>query len=47
MSKPWRCRLGMHRWKRAVNNESGQAYQHCERCGKDNDVGSGIRAAGG
>jgi hypothetical protein len=47
MAKPLLCLIGMHRWKREVNSESGKAYQHCARCGADNDPGSGIRAAGG
>jgi hypothetical protein len=46
MAKPWRCRFGMHRWMREVNSESGMAYQHCDRCGADNDPKSGIRAVG-
>ena len=46
MARPWQCRLGLHRWQRVVN-DAGQAYRHCERCGRDDDPKSGIRAVGG
>jgi hypothetical protein len=46
MAKPWSCRLGMHQWKRQVN-EAGEAYQHCERCGADDDPKSRITSLSG
>jgi hypothetical protein len=46
MAKPWMCRLGLHKW-RPEWSEDGKKYRHCDRCGRDDDPGSGIRAAGG
>ncbi|WP_158510499.1 hypothetical protein [Actinoplanes friuliensis] len=36
MAKPWRCRLGRHKWVRR-STEDGQLFQQCSQCGKDND----------
>jgi len=33
MAKPWRCRIGMHRWQRLRNPEGGW-YRECRGCGK-------------
>jgi hypothetical protein len=33
MTKPWRCRLGIHRWQRLRNPEGGW-YRECRRCQK-------------
>jgi hypothetical protein len=46
MAKPWKCRIGLHKWRTAWS-EDGQKYRHCDRCGHDNDPGSGPRAAPG
>jgi hypothetical protein len=37
-SKPWRCRLGIHKFV-VLWNEDNQRYRRCRRCGKD-DAGS-------
>ena len=34
MSKPFRCRLGWHKWVRRSNPEGGP-YSQCARCGTD------------
>jgi hypothetical protein len=46
MSRSLRCLLGMHTWRKR-HNEQGQIYRTCQRCGKDDDPGSRITAAGG
>lgn len=46
MSKPLRCRFGLHRWRKNVNKE-GQMYRTCTACGTDDDPGSRITAVGG
>jgi hypothetical protein len=46
MATSWKCRIGWHKWQNAWN-EAGQRYQHCARCGRDDDKASGIRAVGG
>ena len=33
MAKPWRCRIGRHRWQRLRNPEGGW-YRECTGCGK-------------
>ena len=33
MAKPWRCRIGRHRWQRLRNPEGGW-YRECRGCGK-------------
>jgi hypothetical protein len=33
MAKPWRCRLGRHRWQRIRNPEGGW-FRECQGCGK-------------
>ena len=45
MSKPWACRLGLHRWEPAVS-ETGERYRHCERCGVDDDPASRVHSLG-
>jgi predicted cupin superfamily sugar epimerase len=37
MAKPWRCRLGLHRWQRLRNPEGGW-YRECRECGKQRNV---------
>lgn len=34
MNKPFRCRLGWHKWVRR-SNADGVRYAQCERCGND------------
>jgi hypothetical protein len=45
MAKPWSCLFGLHQW-RAEWSEDGQQYRHCDRCGRDDDPDSRIRALG-
>jgi hypothetical protein len=33
-----RCRVGMHRWERRRNKESGVPYLECGDCGKQKDT---------
>ena len=33
VAKPWRCRIGRHRWQRLRNPEGGW-YRECRGCGK-------------
>jgi predicted cupin superfamily sugar epimerase len=37
MAKPWRCRIGRHRWQRLRNPEGGW-YRECRRCQKQQDL---------
>ena len=37
MTKPWRCRLRIHRWQRLRNPEGGW-YRECRECGKQRNV---------
>ena len=39
MAKPWRCRIGRHRWQRLRNPQGGWYYQ-CVKCGAQQDRGS-------
>ena len=32
MAKPWRCRIGMHRW-RIERDYQGKRYRECRHCG--------------
>jgi hypothetical protein len=37
MAKPWRCRLGLHRWQR-LRGPDGSRYRECRSCGKQQDL---------
>ena len=39
--KRLRCRFGMHKWVRRVNDEGGQWYS-CRYCGKYKETGQAI-----
>ncbi len=45
MAKRWRCRIGLHKWAKRVN-DSGQAYLTCVRCGKHDDNDGGMAGLG-
>jgi hypothetical protein len=40
MAKPWRCRIGRHRWQR-LRNPQGGWYRECRGCGIQRDDGGG------
>jgi predicted cupin superfamily sugar epimerase len=40
MAKPWRCRIGEHRWQRLRNPEGGW-YRECQSCGTQRDDNGG------
>lgn len=46
MAKPWRCRLRLHRW-RIQNDDQGQRYRECRRCGAVSGVGPTMLPGGG
>jgi hypothetical protein len=46
MAKPWRCRLRLHRW-RIQNDDQGQRYRECRRCGAVTGVGPTMLPGGG
>jgi len=37
MTKPWRCRLRIHRWQRLRNPEGGW-YRECRSCQEQQDL---------
>ena len=41
MAKPWRCRIGRHRWQRLRNPEGGW-YRECRRCEEQQDLPGGM-----
>ena len=48
MAKPWRCRIGRHRWQRLRNPEGGW-YRECRACQKQRDIegtGGGTLSSG-
>ena len=45
MSKPFRCRIGWHKWVQRSNAE-GSRYSQCERCGNDDGRGKPHWSAG-
>ena len=38
MAKPWRCRIGMHRW-RIERDYQGKRYRECRHCGAISGAG--------
>jgi hypothetical protein len=46
MGKPFRCRLGWHKWARRFNPE-GVRYSQCDRCGTDDGRAKIHWSAGG
>ena len=46
MTKPWRCRVRLHRWQRLRNPEGGW-YRECLGCGRQRDgLGGGGSGTG-
>jgi hypothetical protein len=39
MTRPFLCRIGWHKWRKAYN-EQGQMYRTCQRCNEDDDPGA-------
>ena len=47
VTKPWRCRLRLHRWQRLRNPEGGW-YRECRRCGtQQSGLGGPTSSPGG
>jgi hypothetical protein len=45
MTKPWRCRLHLHRW-RLERGYQGQRYRECIRCGAISDPSTPLPGGG-
>lgn len=45
MTKPWRCRLHLHRW-RFERDYQGQRYRECIRCGAISDLSTPLPGGG-
>jgi hypothetical protein len=45
MTKPWRCRLHLHRW-RLERGHQGQRYRECIRCGAISDPSTPLPGGG-
>jgi len=46
MWKPWRCRVGLHNWRKAFTPDN-EKYLQCARCGDSREVQTDIPNVGG